>query len=106
MLRVRTMKPRIPLVAFATLVSPAALFAADAAANSWHAQSLGQAIAYLLLFSLIGIAVAIVGYRLFDKFTPGDLHREIVENKNVAAAIVGGAVILGVCIIVAAAMIG
>lgn len=43
---------------------------------------------------------------MFDKFTPGDLHREIIENKNVAAAIVGGAVIVGVCIIVAAAMIG
>lgn len=98
---------KIPsLVALATLATPAALRAADTAAPSWHAQSLGQAIAYLLLFSLIGIAVAIVGYRLFDKFTPGDLHREIVENKNVAAALVGGAVILGVCIIVAAAMIG
>lgn len=93
--------------AFVALFAPLAAHAAEAAApTGWHAQSLGQAIAYLLLFSLIGIAVAILGYRLFDKFTPGDLHREIVENKNVAAAIVGGAVILGVCIIVAAAMIG
>ena len=100
------MKKSPSLVALATLAAPAALHAADTAAPTWHAQSLGQAIAYLLLFSLIGIAVAIVGYRLFDKFTPGDLHREIVENKNVAAAIVGGSVILGVCIIVAAAMIG
>lgn len=100
------MKKLLPLAALAAVSSPVAAFAADSATSSWHAQSLGQAIAYLLLFSLIGIAVAIVGYRLFDKFTPGDLHREIVENKNVAAAIVGGAVILGVCIIVAAAMIG
>ncbi len=99
---------KIPLlVALAATLAPVAARAAEAAAQpGWQAQSLGQAIAYLLLFSLIGIAVAIVGYRLFDKFTPGDLHREIVENKNVAAAIVGGAVILGVCIIVAAAMIG
>lgn len=98
---------KIPsLVALAMLAVPAALRAADAAVPTWHAQTLGQAIAYLLLFSLIGIAVAIVGYRLFDKFTPGDLHREIVENKNVAAAMIGGAVILGVCIIVAAAMVG
>jgi len=92
--------------ALVALFAPLAAQAADAAQPGWHAQSLGQAIAYLLLFSLIGIAVAILGYRLFDKFTPGDLHREIVENKNVAAAIVGGAVILGVCIIVAAAMVG
>ncbi|MBA3849505.1 MAG: DUF350 domain-containing protein [Opitutus sp.] len=60
----------------------------------------------MMLFAIIGIVLAIVGYRLFDKFTPGDLHREIVEQKNVAAALIGGAVILGVCIIVAAAMIG
>ena len=50
--------------------------------------------------------MAIAGYKLFDKCTPGDLHREIVENKNVAAALVAGAVILGVCIIIAAAMVG
>ncbi len=93
------------LVFAATLGSP--LFAADGAApTDWHAQSLGQAVAYMLLFSFLGILVAIAGYKLFDKCTPGDLHREIVENKNVAAALVAGAVILGVCIIIAAAMIG
>ena len=46
------------------------------------------------------------GYRLFDKFTPGDLHKEILENKNVAVAIIAAAVILGVCLIVAAAIMG
>lgn len=80
--------------------------AEGAAPADWHAQSLGQAIAYMLLFSLIGILVAIAGYKLFDKCTPGDLHGEIVKNKNVAAAIVAGSVILGLCLIVAAAMVG
>jgi uncharacterized membrane protein YjfL (UPF0719 family) len=60
----------------------------------------------MVLFAVIGIAVAICGYKLFDRCTPGNLHREILENKNVAAAIVAAAVILGVCLIVAAAMIG
>ncbi len=93
------------LVFAATLGSP--LLADDGAAPAdWHAQSLGQAVAYMLLFSFLGILVAIAGYKLFDKCTPGDLHREIVENKNVAAALVAGAVILGVCIIIAAAMVG
>ena len=36
----------------------------------------------------------------------GRLHREILENKNIAAAIVAAAVILGVCLIIAAAMVG
>ena len=76
------------------------------APESWHAQTLWQAIAYMLLFAAIGVVAAIAGYKLFDLCTPGDLHKEIVENKNVAAAIVAGSVVLGVCIIIAAAMLG
>ena len=86
--------------------APSALAASTEAASTWHAQNLGQAIGYMLLFAVIGIVAAIVGYKLFDKCTPGDLHKEILENKNVAAAIVAAAVILGVCIIIAAAMLG
>ena len=89
-----------------TLCSGPALHAADAAPSGWHAQSLGQALAYMILFSAVGILAAIAGYKLFDKCTPGNLHDEIIQNKNVAAAIVGGSVILGVCIIIAAAMVG
>ena len=64
------------------------------------------ALASMLIFAAVGIAVAILGYKLFDKCTPGDLNKEIVENKNVAAAIVAGAVILGVSIIIAASIAG
>jgi uncharacterized membrane protein YjfL (UPF0719 family) len=87
---------------------PAALFGADQPAPSpgWHAQSLGQAIAYVALFTAIGIFLAILGYKVFDRCTPGHLHKEIIEHRNVAAAIIGGSVILGVCIIIAAAMLG
>ncbi len=89
------------------LIAAPTLQAAEAtAASGWHAQSLGEAIGYMLLFAFIGLAVAIAGFKLFDKCTPGDLTKEILENKNVAAAIIGAAVILGVCIIVAAAMLG
>lgn len=88
------------------LALPFTARAADAAPTGWHAQTLGQAIGYMILFSAIGIIAAIAGYKLFDKCTPGDLHNEIVQHKNVAAAIVAGSVILGVCIIIAAAMLG
>lgn len=84
----------------------APLHAADSTHASWHAENLGQAVGYMILFAAIGILAAIAGYKLFDKCTPGDLHKEIIENRNVAAAIVGGAVILGVSIIIAAAMLG
>ena len=98
-----------PLVLLSALASSPALIAAEAAAApapGWHAETLGQAIGYMALFSGLGIVMAIVGYKLFDKATPGDLNKEILENKNTAAAIVAAAVILGVCIIIAAAMIG
>lgn len=90
-----------------TVFAAPSLWAAETVAPvTWHAQSLAQAIANMLIFALLGVAVAVVGYKVFDKCTPGDLTKEIIENKNIAAAIVGGAVILGVCIIIAAAMIG
>ncbi len=100
-----------PLFRACTLVSslvlPAAALAAEAdPVSHLHSNSVPQALGLMVLFAMIGIAVAITGYRLFDKFTPGDLHKEIVENKNVAAAIIAGSVILGVSIIVAAAIIG
>jgi len=93
-------------VAVFALNAPTLLAAQGDPAPSWHAQTIGQALGYMLLFAGVGIATAIAGYKLFDKCTPGDLHREILENKNIAAAIVAAAVILGVCIIIAAAMVG
>ena len=60
----------------------------------------------MVLYTLIGLGLAITGYKLFDRCTPGDLHEEIIKNRNTAAAIVGAAVILGVCLIVAAAIVG
>src|SRR6188768_1969941 len=91
-----------------SLLSANALYAdtTTPAPVSWHAQSLMQAIGNMLIFAVIGIFTAVVGFKIFDKCTPGDLTKEIIENKNVAAAIVSGAVILGVCIIIAAAMMG
>jgi uncharacterized membrane protein YjfL (UPF0719 family) len=96
--------------AMAGLMLPASLWAAAATVaepvETWHARNLGEALLYTAIFSIFGLVLAVVGYKLFDKFTPGDLHREIIENKNQAAAIIGAAVILGVCIIIAAAILG
>jgi putative membrane protein len=88
------------------LAAPALLAAEEAAPASWHAQSLAGAVLNMVIFAVIGIVIALVGFKVFDQCTPGDLAKEIIENKNVAAAIIGAAVILGVCLIVAAAMAG
>ena len=95
------------LPALIILLTPALVHAAEAApVPTWHAQSLGQALLYMLLFAGVGIMAAVAGYKIFDKCTPGDLNKEILEHRNVAAAIIAAAVILGVCIIIAAAMLG
>ena len=95
------------LPALTILLIPTLLRAAEVApAPTWHAQTLGQALLYMLLFAGVGIVAAIAGYKIFDKCTPGHLSNEILEHRNVAAAIVAGAVILGVCIIIAASMLG
>lgn len=60
----------------------------------------------IVVYALFGIGLAIVGYKLFDLCTPGDLHEEIVKNRNIAAALIGAAIIIGVCLIVAAAIVG
>ena len=100
--------PMLPTIAVQFL-SVSSLMAADlpsAAAPSWHAQTLLQAVGNVLIFAAIGIVAAILGFKLFDKCTPGHLGKEIIENRNVAAAIIAAAVIIGVSIIIAAAMMG
>ncbi len=97
-------KSRLPLLSLLALAGPS-LHAADTG-SSWHASSLAEAIGLVALFTLVGVLLAITGYKLFDAATPGDLHREIIENRNVAAAIIGAAIIVGVCIVVAAAIVG
>ncbi len=104
-----------PFAIAALLLAPAiASAAADAGAETlhaagtetWHAKTLLGALGLVALFGVFGVGLAVIGYKLFDFCTPGNLHKEIVENKNVAAAIVGAAVIVGVCIIIAASIMG
>jgi uncharacterized membrane protein YjfL (UPF0719 family) len=57
-------------------------------------------IASSVLYSIIGMATFILGFWLFDRLTPYKLWHEIVEQKNVALAIVvgSGAIALGIII--------
>jgi putative membrane protein len=66
----------------------------------------GMAIASTVVFGGIGIALAIVGFKLFDKLTPGNMDEEILQKQNIAAAILAGAFVFGICIIIAAAIHG
>ena len=57
-----------------------------------------------LVFAALGVLVFVVAFAIFAKLAPFRLWKEIVEERNVAAAILAGAVALGLCWIIAAAM--
>jgi uncharacterized membrane protein YjfL (UPF0719 family) len=57
-----------------------------------------------LVFATIGIAVFVGAFVVIDKLTPYDLWKQIVEEKNLALAVLVGAMSIGICIIIAAAV--
>lgn len=58
------------------------------------------------VFSTIGLVVFLLGFIVIDKATPGDMWKEIIEERNVALAIVVGAVAIGIATIISAAIHG
>jgi putative membrane protein len=57
-----------------------------------------------LIYALLGIVIFAFSFIIIDKMTPYHLWKEIVEDKNIALAILIGAISLGMCIIIAAAV--
>jgi putative membrane protein len=57
-----------------------------------------------VVFAILGIVIFALAFVIIDKMTPYHLWREVVQEKNVALAILVGAVTLGICIIIAAAV--
>src|SRR6185369_2449923 len=105
---------KLKLVASAVAVGGATMLAraADAlevvhnGSATWHPTTLGGALLATLAFGLAGIFLAIAGFKLFDAFTKFNLEKEICENRNMAVAVLCGAMLLGICLIVAAAIVG
>ncbi|MBS1636943.1 MAG: DUF350 domain-containing protein [Bacteroidetes bacterium] len=59
-----------------------------------------------VIFSLLGTALLLVSFWIIEKLTPENTWKEISHNKNVALAIVMGAFILGMSIIIGCAIHG
>jgi len=57
-----------------------------------------------LVFALVGIVIFLLSFTILDKVTPYSLWKEIVEDRNTALAILLGAMSIGLCIIIAAAV--
>jgi putative membrane protein len=61
-------------------------------------------IANALVFAALGIVIFVVAFFVLDKLTPYHLWNEIVHQHNIALAILIGALSLGLCLIIAAAI--
>lgn len=85
------------------LLQQAAAWAQGAAprAGGWRPDSFPMAIASTTVFAILGVLIAIIGFKLFDLLTPFNLEQEICEKQNIAVAILCGAMVLGICLVVA-----
>ncbi len=59
-----------------------------------------------VVYSLVGLAVFVAGLFVFRPIMPFDVHKEIEVDQNTALGIVMGSFIIGLAIIVAAAISG
>jgi uncharacterized membrane protein YjfL (UPF0719 family) len=57
-----------------------------------------------VVFAFLGIAVFTIAFVLLDKLTPYHLWKEVIQEHNTALAILVGALSIGICIIIAAAV--
>jgi putative membrane protein len=63
-----------------------------------------HALVNAVVYAALGIIIFAIAFVLVDKLTPYHLWKEIVDDKNVALAILIGALSIGMCIIIAAAV--
>lgn len=67
---------------------------------------MGQHLLAAVIFSFVGIAVLALSFWLMEKLTPFSIVKEIEEDQNVALAVIVGAVVLGMSVIISAAILG
>src|SRR5687768_11868094 len=99
------MKNWVWAVGIGAVLASAAWGQVEPRPGSYQPESLLDAVISTILFGFIGIVLAILGFKLFDLAIHFNLEAEICERQNVAVAILSGAVVLGICIIIAAVVL-
>ncbi len=59
-----------------------------------------------IVYAVVGMLLLYVGYKVFDWLTPTDMQKAIFVDGNSAVAIISGAFLLGLAVIIAAAIAG
>jgi uncharacterized membrane protein YjfL (UPF0719 family) len=66
---------------------------------------MSQALLNSVAYSFLGIGILLIAFILVEVLTPKhNLRREILENKNMAVAVLAGFFMLAVAIIIASAI--
>lgn len=65
-----------------------------------------QHILAVLIYSIMGIVIMVLAFVIIDWIHPRDIWGEIADKQNRAMAIMFGCMMLGIAIIIAAAVVG
>ena len=68
--------------------------------------NLGEALVSSAAFAGVGLVVFALAFWLMAKLTPFSLRKEIEEDQNTALGVIMGAVVIGIAVVIAAAISG
>lgn len=57
-----------------------------------------------LVYSLLGLVLLLIAFKVFDIFTPYNLHKELAEDQNTALGVMMAGVFVALAIIIAASI--
>lgn len=69
-------------------------------------ENLGEALVTSAAFAGMGLAVFAIAFWLMAKLTPFSLRKEIETDQNTALGVIMGAVVIGIAVVIAAAISG
>ena len=95
------------LVPIAMFLMPAVAYAQDepVSISNFLVSTLLLNIISTIVFGILGIGLCISGYYFFDKIAGLDLQRELVEDQNIAVAILLGGFFIGISIVIGSVMV-
>ncbi len=59
-----------------------------------------------MIFVILGLIIFAISFFILDKFLPYSVHKEIEQDQNTALGIIIGSMLIGIAIIIAAAIHG
>ena len=80
------------------------LLAETAAGGGLNVDSIFRGVVVSAVYVVIGIVVFLIAFWLMTKLAPFSIRKEIEEDQNTALGVLMGAVIIGLAIIIAAAI--